>query len=86
MELEREQLLATFAEEVGDLLSELEESLVALEEQPDEERLRSIFRGAHTVKGAAVALGFSGMSDVATCSRTCWSCSSSGACPRSTST
>ncbi len=64
MELEREQLLATFAEEVGDLLSELEESLVALEEQPDEERLRSIFRGAHTVKGAAVALGFAGMSDV----------------------
>jgi two-component system chemotaxis sensor kinase CheA len=65
VELEREQLLATFAEEVGDLLSEMEESLVALEEQPDEERLRSIFRGAHTVKGAAVALGFSGMSDVA---------------------
>ncbi|MET0401332.1 MAG: chemotaxis protein CheA [Cystobacter sp.] len=64
MELEREQLLATFAEEVGDLLSEMEEALVALEEQPDEERLRSIFRGAHTVKGAAVALGFSGMSDV----------------------
>src|SRR6218665_591628 len=65
MELERESLLATFAEEVGDLLSEIEEALVALEEQPDEERLRSIFRAAHTVKGAAVALGFSGMSDVA---------------------
>jgi len=50
---------------VGDLLSEIEETLVALEEQPDEERLRSIFRAAHTVKGAAVALGYSGMSDVA---------------------
>ncbi|WP_434384471.1 chemotaxis protein CheA [Melittangium boletus] len=65
MELERESLLATFAEEVGDLLSEIEEALVALEEHPDEERLRSIFRAAHTVKGAAVALSFSGMSDVA---------------------
>ena len=65
LELDREQLLATFAEEAGELLTEMEETLVALEEQPDEERLRSIFRGAHTLKGAAVALGFSGMADVA---------------------
>jgi two-component system, chemotaxis family, sensor kinase CheA len=65
VELERESLLATFAEEVGDLLSEIEETLVALEEQPDEERLRSIFRAAHTVKGAAVALSYAGMADVA---------------------
>ncbi|MFL5351029.1 chemotaxis protein CheA [Archangium sp.] len=64
MELDRERLLATFAEESGELLTEMEEALVSLEEHPDEERLRSIFRGAHTVKGAAAALGFSGMTDV----------------------
>ena len=63
--MDRELLLATFAEQAGELLSEMEETLVALEEQPDEERLRSIFRGAHTLKGAAVALGFSPMADVA---------------------
>ncbi|HEY0093415.1 MAG TPA: Hpt domain-containing protein, partial [Archangium sp.] len=65
MELDRERLLATFAEESGELLTEMEETLVAMEEHPDEERLRSIFRGAHTVKGAAAAMGFSGMTDVA---------------------
>ncbi|PTL83207.1 chemotaxis protein CheA [Vitiosangium sp. GDMCC 1.1324] len=64
MELDRERLLATFAEESGELLTEMEETLVSLEEHPDEERLRSIFRGAHTVKGAAAALGLSGMTDV----------------------
>ncbi|QRK10268.1 chemotaxis protein CheA [Archangium violaceum] len=65
MEMDRERLLATFAEESGELLTEMEETLVSLEEHPDEERLRSIFRGAHTVKGAAGALGLSGMTDVA---------------------
>ncbi|ATB38987.1 chemotaxis protein CheA [Cystobacter fuscus] len=65
MELDRERLLATFAEESGELLTEMEEILVSLEEHPDQERLRSIFRAAHSVKGAAGALGFSGMTDVA---------------------
>ncbi|HYO59538.1 chemotaxis protein CheA [Archangium sp.] len=64
MELDREWLLATFTEESGELLTEMEETLVSLEEHPDEERLRSIFRGAHTVKGAAAALGYSGMADL----------------------
>ncbi|MCY1082574.1 chemotaxis protein CheA [Archangium lansingense] len=65
MELDRERLLATFAEESGEILTEMEETLVSMEEHPDEERLRSIFRGAHTVKGAAAAMGISGMTDVA---------------------
>ncbi|HEX8537686.1 MAG TPA: chemotaxis protein CheA [Cystobacter sp.] len=65
MELDREQLLATFAEETEELLCGMEEILVSLEEHPDESRLRSIFRGAHSVKGAAGSLGFSGMTDVA---------------------
>ncbi|WP_375768561.1 chemotaxis protein CheA [Archangium gephyra] len=64
MELDRERLLATFAEESGELLTEMEQTLVSMEEHPDEERLRAIFRGAHTVKGAAAAMGFSGMTDV----------------------
>ncbi|EPX56100.1 Signal transduction histidine kinase CheA [Cystobacter fuscus DSM 2262] len=65
MDLDREQLLATFAEESEELLTGMEEILVSLEEHPDQERLRSIFRAAHSVKGAAGALGFSGMTDVA---------------------
>ncbi|WP_257451164.1 chemotaxis protein CheA [Archangium lipolyticum] len=65
MDLDREQLLATFAEESGELLTEMEQQLLALETHPDEEGLMAIFRGAHTVKGAAGALGFSAMADVA---------------------
>ncbi|HEX8824646.1 MAG TPA: chemotaxis protein CheA [Archangium sp.] len=64
MELDREQLLATFAGEAEDILTEMEETLVGLEEHPDDERLSSIFRGAHTLKGASAALGFSGMLDL----------------------
>ncbi len=64
MDLDRERLLATFAEEVGEILTEMEQTLVGLEEHPDDERLRSIFRGAHTLKGAASALGFDGMADL----------------------
>ena len=64
MDLDRERLLATFAEEAEDILTEMEETLVGLEEHPDDERLRSIFRGAHTLKGASAALGFDGMLDL----------------------
>ena len=64
MDLDRERLLATFAEEVGEILTEMEQTLVGLEEHPDDERLRAIFRGAHTLKGAASALGFDGMADL----------------------
>ncbi|OJH40212.1 chemotaxis protein CheA [Cystobacter ferrugineus] len=65
MELDREHLLATFAEESEELLTGIEEILLSLEEHPDEARLRSIFRSAHSLKGAASALGLSGMTDVA---------------------
>ncbi len=65
VELDHERLLATFAEESGELLTEMAELLVTLETHPDEERLRSIFRGAHTMKGGAAALGFSSMAEVA---------------------
>ncbi|WP_309892334.1 chemotaxis protein CheA [Archangium sp.] len=64
MDLDRERLLATFAEEVGEILTEMEQTLVGLEEHSDDERLRAIFRGAHTLKGAASALGFDGMADL----------------------
>jgi len=64
LDLDRERLLATFAEEVGEILTEMEQTLVGLEEHPDDERLRAIFRGAHTLKGAASALGFDGMADL----------------------
>jgi len=61
LDLDRESLLATFAEEAEEILTDMEETLVGLEEHPDDERLRSIFRGAHTLKGASAALGFDGL-------------------------
>jgi two-component system chemotaxis sensor kinase CheA len=64
VDFDRERLLATFAEEAEEILTEMEETLVGLEAHPDEERMRSIFRGAHTIKGAASAMGFSGMTDI----------------------
>jgi two-component system chemotaxis sensor kinase CheA len=64
VDFDRERLLATFAEEAEEILTEMEETLVGLEAHPDEERMRSIFRGAHTIKGAASALGFSGMTEL----------------------
>ncbi len=64
MDLDRERLLATFAEEAEEILTDMEETLVGLEDHPDDERLRSIFRGAHTLKGASAALGFDGMLDL----------------------
>ncbi len=64
MDLDRERLLATFAEEAEEILTDMEETLVGLEDHPDDERLRSIFRGAHTLKGASAALGFDGLLDL----------------------
>ncbi len=50
------RLLATFVDELEEQLITLNEDLLALETEPaDVERLRSVFRVAHTLKGAARA-------------------------------
>src|SRR5690625_4315279 len=52
------RLLAIFLEELEDQLAIMDADLSALEARPDDaERLRSIFRVLHTVKGAARVAG-----------------------------
>jgi two-component system chemotaxis sensor kinase CheA len=52
------RLLVTFIGELDDQVSAMNADLIALEKDPvDEERLRSLFRAAHTIKGAARAAG-----------------------------
>ncbi|HLW04270.1 MAG TPA: Hpt domain-containing protein, partial [Azoarcus sp.] len=49
-----EDLLEDFLVEAGDLLSDVDNKLVALERAPDDQGLlNDIFRGFHTIKGGA---------------------------------
>ena len=58
MEIDFKALQQVFLVESEEQLFELEESLIALEARPsDEKLLRSIFRVAHTIKGAASCCG-----------------------------
>lgn len=48
-----------FIEEASELLAELENSLLALEEQPDDtELIGRVFRAMHTIKGSGAMFGF----------------------------
>jgi len=50
---------AVFREEAAELLSELEASLLELEESPgDEELISRVFRAMHTIKGSGAMFGF----------------------------
>lgn len=60
---EWQQILGVFADEAAELLSSLEETLIALEASPDDERLQSLFRLAHNLKGSASSLGFQALTD-----------------------
>lgn len=54
-----EQAIATYREEAGDLLAELESSLLELEERPDDDELiNRVFRAMHTIKGSGAMFGF----------------------------
>jgi len=49
----------TFSHEVEELLTEMEDALLALEETPDDlEQVNSIFRAMHTIKGSSGLFGF----------------------------
>jgi two-component system, chemotaxis family, sensor kinase CheA len=66
MEIDFDALLQTFKAEAEENLTRMEEALVALENAPgDKELLHTIFRVAHTLKGNAAALGFTGLADFA---------------------
>ncbi len=59
MKINREMVLQSFREEAEELLTQMEQSLLALEGQPEsQELISSIFRVAHTLKGNASLLEF----------------------------
>jgi len=54
-----EQHIATYREEAGELLAELETSLLELEENPeDADLIGRVFRAMHTIKGSGAMFGF----------------------------
>lgn len=60
MKIDMAQFRATFFEEAAEHLASLEEGLLRLEDSPqDPELLNSIFRAAHSIKGASSTFGFS---------------------------
>ncbi|HVU52496.1 MAG TPA: chemotaxis protein CheA [Polyangia bacterium] len=66
MDLDRDVLLQTFLEETQENLAQMEQALVALEASPsDDEAIRAVFRGAHTIKGNAATLGFRAVAEFA---------------------
>jgi two-component system, chemotaxis family, sensor kinase CheA len=66
VEIDFEALLETFKAEAEENLCRMEETLVALEDSSDnKELLHTIFRVAHTLKGNAAALGFTGLTEFA---------------------
>jgi two-component system chemotaxis sensor kinase CheA len=59
-------IVRTFAAEWDEHARAMEESLLALEHRPsDVEALRTVFRGAHTLKGNASTLGFDHLAEFA---------------------
>jgi two-component system chemotaxis sensor kinase CheA len=55
---------SAFTEEAYELLSELEDSLLELEESPDDQELIGrVFRAMHTIKGSGAMFGFDSVSE-----------------------
>lgn len=55
----QEQHIATYREEAGELLAELETSLLELEDNPqDSDLINRVFRAMHTIKGSGAMFGF----------------------------
>jgi len=54
-----EQAVATYKDEAGELLAELETSLLELEEKPEDiDLINRVFRAMHTIKGSGAMFGF----------------------------
>lgn len=59
------QYMSMFLEESLDNLQNLNESLLQLEQNPEDiDKLNEIFRAAHTIKGMAATMGFSKMAEL----------------------
>ena len=64
--IDREALVQAFLTESGEVLAAMEQELLALEANPDdEERLNSLFRAAHTIKGSSSLVAFDAVRDLA---------------------
>src|SRR3990172_9740586 len=64
--IDREALVQAFLTESGEVLATMEQELLALEANPDdEERLNSLFRAAHTIKGSSSLVAFDAVRDLA---------------------
>ncbi len=60
MQIDMQRFHAAFFDEMAEHLATMEESLLSLERSPDDhELLGSIFRAAHSIKGASGTFGFS---------------------------
>jgi len=56
---EMDAALATFSQEAEELLTDMEDSLLILEDSPDDsETINSVFRAMHTIKGSSGLFGF----------------------------
>jgi two-component system, chemotaxis family, sensor kinase CheA len=63
--MDTSQYLSMFLEESIDNLQTLNESLLQLEQEPEDiNKLNEIFRVAHTIKGMAATMGFTQMADL----------------------
>lgn len=63
--MDTQQYMAMFLEESMDNLQTLNESLLELEQSPEDvNKLNEIFRVAHTIKGMAATMGFSQMAEL----------------------
>ncbi|MDB4907042.1 MAG: CheA signal transduction histidine kinase [Gemmatimonadetes bacterium] len=64
IELDLDQFRHVYVQEADEALSAMEEALITLEEQPDNaELLNEVFRFAHTIKGGAAMVEFSGLAE-----------------------
>lgn len=63
--MDTSQYMSMFLEESMDNLQILNESLLQLEQEPDDvDKLNEIFRVAHTIKGMAATMGFNQMAEL----------------------
>lgn len=63
--MDTSQYMSMFLEESSDNLQTLNDSLLQLEQEPDNiDKLNEIFRVAHTIKGMAATMGFSQMAEL----------------------
>ena len=63
--MDTSQYMTMFLEESMDNLQTLNESLLELEQNPDDiDKLNEIFRVAHTIKGMAATMGFSDIAEL----------------------